>query len=218
MNLHLYYCPGTCSFVPHVMLELVKESKGQDFSSTMITLRTGEHLKPEYQAINPRSQVPALIVDGQLVTQVVAITNFLNEAFPEAKIFPSDPMEKAQALSMFVWMNNTVHPTFTRVFRSERFGDEAGKDGVKAMALEMFKTQLIEIDKLVADGRPFICGNQLSPADLYAVAFIRWAGMAGINPANYPQYQRYATAIAALPVVARIMTKEGINLNTYVGK
>jgi glutathione S-transferase len=200
------------------MLELVKESKGQDFSSTMITLRTGEHLKPEYQAINPRSQVPALIVDGQLVTQVVAITNFLNETFPEAGIFPSDPMEKAQALSMFVWMNNTVHPTFTRVFRSERFGDEAGKDGVKAMALEMFKTQLIEIDKLVADGRSFICGNQLSPADLYAVAFIRWAGMAGINPANYPQYQRYAAAIAALPVVDRIMTKEGINLNTYVGK
>ena len=67
MNLHLYYCPGTCSFVPHVMLELVKESKGQDFSSTMITLRTGEHLKPEYQAINPRSQVPALIVDGQFL-------------------------------------------------------------------------------------------------------------------------------------------------------
>jgi len=56
MNLHLYYCPGTCSFVPHVMLELVKESNGQDFGSTMITLRNGEHLKPEYQAINPRSQ------------------------------------------------------------------------------------------------------------------------------------------------------------------
>lgn len=218
MNLHLYYCPGTCSFVPHVMLELVKESKGQDFSSTMITLPTGEHLKPEFQVINPRSQVPALIVDGQLVTQVIAITNFLNEVFPEANIFPSDPMEKAQALSMFAWMNNTVHPTFTRVFRPERFGDEAGKDAVKSMALEMFKTQLIEIDKLVADGRSFICGNQLSPADLYAVAFIRWAGMAGINPANYPQYQRYAAAIAALPVVDRIMTKEGINLNTYVGK
>ncbi len=218
MNLHLYYCPGTCSFVPHVMLELVKETNGQDYASTMITLRNGEHLKPEYQAINPRSQVPALIVDGQLVTQVIAITNFLNEAFPEAGIFPNDPMEKAQSLSMLAWMNNTVHPTFTRVFRPERFGDEAGKAGVKSMAIEMYKTHLLEIDKSVADGRPFICGNQLSPADLYAVAFIRWAGMAGINPANYPQYQRYAAEIAALPVVARIMTKEGINLNTYIGK
>ena len=218
MNLHLYYCPGTCSFVPHVMLELVKETNGQDFASTMITLRNGEHLKPEYQAINPRSQVPALIVDGQLVTQVIAITNFLNETFPEANIFPNDPMEKAQALSMLAWMNNTDHPTLTRVFRPERCGDEAGKASVKTMALEMFKTHLLEIDKSVADGRDFICGTQLTPADLYAVAFIRWAGMAGINPANYPQYQRYAAAIAALPVVDRIMTKEGINLNTYVGK
>jgi glutathione S-transferase len=218
MNLHLYYCPGTCSFVPHVMLELVKESNGQDFSTTVITLRNGEHLKPEYQAINPRGQVPALIVDNQLVAQVIAITDFLNETFPEAQIFPSDPMEKAQAFSLFAWMNNTVHPTFTRVFRPERFGDEAGKAGVKAMALEMYKTHLLDIDKLVADGRAFICGSQLSPADLYALTFLRWAGMAGINPANYPQYQRYAAAIAALPVVQRIMTKEGINLNTYVGK
>jgi glutathione S-transferase len=200
------------------MLELVKETNGQDFASTMITLRNGEHLKPEYQAINPRSQVPALIVDGQLVTQVIAITNFLNETFPEANIFPNDPMEKAQALSMLAWMNNTDHPTLTRVFRPERCGDEAGKASVKTMALEMFKTHLLEIDKSVADGRDFICGTQLTPADLYAVAFIRWAGMAGINPANYPQYQRYAAAIAALPVVDRIMTKEGINLNTYVGK
>ena len=218
MNLHLYYCPGTCSFVPHVMLELAKESNGQDFSSTVITLRNGEHLKPEYQAINPRSQVPALIVDGQLLTQVIAITNFLNETFPEAKIFPSNPMEKAQALSMLAWMNNTVHPTLTRIFRPERFGNETGKDGVKTMALEMVKTHLLEIDKLVADGRTFICSTQLSPADLYAVAFIRWVGMVGINPANYPQYQRYAAAVVALPVVARIMTKEGIHLNTYVSK
>jgi glutathione S-transferase len=127
-------------------------------------------------------------------------------------------MEKAQAFSLFAWMNNTVHPTFTRVFRPERFGDEAGKAGVKTMALEMYKTHLLDIDKLVADGRAFICGSQLSPADLYALTFLRWAGMAGINPANYPQYQRYAAAIAALPVVQRIMTKEGINLNTYVGK
>jgi glutathione S-transferase len=152
------------------------------------------------------------------VTQVVAITNFLNEAFPKAKILPSDPMEKAQALSMLAWMNNTVHPTLTRIFRPERFGNETGKDGVKTMALEMVKTHLLEIDKLVADGRTFICSTQLSPADLYAVAFIRWVGMVGINPANYPQYQRYAAAVVALPVVARIMTKEGINLNTYVSK
>ncbi|MFM6961683.1 MAG: glutathione S-transferase family protein [Polynucleobacter victoriensis] len=217
MNLHLYYCPGTCSFVPHVALELVKESSGQNFDGTVINLKNGEHLKPEYKAINPRGQVPALIVDGKLITQVMAITGFLHDSFPKAQIFPTDAMAKAQAVSILAWMNNTVHPTFTRVFRSERFGDEAGKAGVKAMALEAFKGYLAEIDGLVSQGQTYICGDQLTPADIYAIAFIRWGGLAGINPANYPNYQAYASRIAALPVVERIMKKEGINLNTFAG-
>jgi len=217
MNLHLYYCPGTCSFVPHVALELVKESSGQNFDGTVINLKNGEHLKPEYKAINPRGQVPALIVDGQLITQVMAITGFLYESFPKAQIFPTDAMAKAQAVSILAWMNNTVHPTFTRVFRSERFGDEAGKAGVKAMALDAFKGYLAEIDGLVSQGQTYICGDQLTPADIYAIAFIRWGGLAGINPANYPNYQAYVSRIASLPVVERIMKKEGINLNTFAG-
>ena len=217
MNLHLYYCPGTCSFVPHVALELVKESTGQDFDGTVINLKNGEHLKPEYKAINPRGQVPALIVDGKLITQVMAITSFLHESFTKAQIFPTDAMAKAQAVSMLAWMNNTVHPTFTRVFRSERFGDEAGKAGVKAMALEAFKGYLAEIDGLVSEGQTYLCGNQLTPADIYAIAFIRWGGLAGINPANYPNYQAYVSRIASLRVVERIMKKEGINLNTFAG-
>ena len=150
-------------------------------------------------------------------TQVMAITTFLHETFPKAQIFPTDPMAKAQAVSLLAWMNNTVHPTFTRVFRSERFGDEAGKAGVKAMALEAFKGYLSEIDGLVSNGQTYICGSQLTPADIYAIAFIRWGGAAGINPANYPNHQAYATRLAALPTVDRIMQKEGINLNTYAG-
>ncbi len=217
MNLHLYYCPGTCSFVPHVALELVKESSGQNFDGTVINLKNGEHLKPEYKAINPRGQVPALIVDGQLITQVMAITGFLHDSFPKAQIFPADAMAKAQAVSILAWMNNTVHPTFTRVFRSERFGDEVGKAGVKAMALEAFKGYLAEIDGLVSQGQTYICGDQLTPADIYAIAFIRWGGLAGINPANYPNYQAYVSRIASLPVVECIMKKEGINLHTFTG-
>ena len=217
MNLHLYYCPGTCSFVPHVALELVKESSGQNYDGTVINLKNGEHLKPEYKAINPRGQVPALIVDGQLITQVMAITGFLHDSFPKAQIFPADAMAKAQAVSILAWMNNTVHPTFTRVFRSERFGDEAGKAGVKAMALEAFKGYLAEIDGLVSQGQTYICGDQLTPADIYAIAFIRWGGLAGINPANYHNYQAYVSRIASLPVVERIMKKEGINLHTFTG-
>ena len=53
MNLHLYYCPGTCSFVPHVMLELVKESSGQVYDGTVINLKNGEHLN-----LNTKRETP----------------------------------------------------------------------------------------------------------------------------------------------------------------
>lgn len=88
MNLHLYYCPGTCSFVPHVALELVKESSGQNYDGTVINLKNGEQLKPEYKAINPRGQVPALIVDGKLVTQVMAITTFFTRNISKSTNLP----------------------------------------------------------------------------------------------------------------------------------
>ena len=213
MQLHLYYAPGTCSFVPHVALELIRET-GQDFTSTLINLRNGEQLKPEYQAINPRGQVPALIVDGKLVTQVMAIIDFLNNQFLQARLLPTEAMARAEVLSTLAWMNNTVHPTFTRVFRPERFATEDSKAAVKETALEQFKSYLAEIDALVK-GKQFIAGNQLTGADCYALAFIRWAGLARINPQDYANYWAYVQEIAALPVISRIMQKEGIELVTY---
>lgn len=213
MNLHLYYCPGTCSFVPHVALGLVEEVTGQSYTSTLINLKNGEQQTPEYKAINPRSQVPALLIDGKLLTQVIAIVSYLDSKFPKAQIFPTDPMERAQALSTLAWMNNTVHTTFTRVFRPERFSADVAS--AKSMALEIFKSYLAEIDGMCQKNSPYICSSQLTPADIYAIAFIRWAGVAGVDPSAYPNYQAYARKVADHPVVKKIMAKEEITLDTY---
>jgi glutathione S-transferase len=215
MNLHLHYWPGACSFVPHVMLERIKEACGQNYESSIINLANGEQLKPEYKAINPRGQVPVLIADHEVITQIVAIVNYLNEIFPQAKLLPNTPLEKAQALSMLAWMNNTVHPTFTRIFRSERFANESAKASVKEVALETFKGYLVEIDTLCSSNSTYLCGEQLTPADIYAVAFIRWAGNAGINTSAYPNYMKYAENISAISAVKNVMAKEGIALHTF---
>jgi glutathione S-transferase len=177
-------------------------------------LKNGEQQTPEYKAINPRSQVPALIVDGKLLTQVIAIISYLDNLFPKALILPTDPMERAQALSTLAWMNNTVHTTFTRVFRPERFSADVAS--AKSMALDIFKSYLSEIDDLCQKSSAYICGSQLTPADIYAVAFIRWAGLAGVDPSNYPNYQTYARRVANHPIVKKVMQKEGIILDTYV--
>jgi glutathione S-transferase len=110
-------------------------------------------------------------------------------------------------------MNNTVHTTFTRVFRPERFSADIAS--AKSMALDIFKSYLAEIDGMCKSGMPYICGNQLTPADIYALAFIRWAGIAGVDPSAYPNYQAYARKVADHPVVKKVMAKEEITLDTY---
>ena len=215
MNLHLYYAPGTCSFVPHVSLELIREAYGQEFNASLINLAKGEQMTPEYKLINAKGQVPVLVVDDAKLTQVVAIVNFLNETFPKANILPADPIEKAHALSMLAWMNNTVHPTFTRVFRPERFSTPESKDAVKSVAIEIYKTYLNDIEEICAKGQPFLCGQQLTPADIYAIAFMRWAGLAKIDPNTYPNYLKYAERLTEIPTVKNIMSKEGIVLHTF---
>ena len=59
MSLKLYFSPGACSFVPHVLLQL----SGAAYEPAMVKLHKGEQHGEEYKAINPRSQVPVL-VDG----------------------------------------------------------------------------------------------------------------------------------------------------------
>ena len=56
MSLKLFYAPGACSFVPHVLLEM----SGSNFEPTMVKLHKGEQYSEDYKLINPRGQVPVL--------------------------------------------------------------------------------------------------------------------------------------------------------------
>ena len=117
MSLQLYYAPGACSFIPHVLLE----TTGTAFEPTMVKLHKGEQQSAEYKAINPRGQVPVLVHDGQVVTQILAIIGYLNDLFPEMGYLPREPLARAKVMETLAWMNNTVHPTFTHIFMPQKF-------------------------------------------------------------------------------------------------
>ena len=152
--IELYFAPGACSFVPHVALEAVKAATGQAFEPKLVKLHKGEQKAPEYLAMNPNGQVPVLVVDGKPLSQIVAICDFLDRSFPQTGLLPADPWARAQALSQLAWMNNSVHPTFTRVFRSAEFAEsEAAQAEVKKMAQARYRKQLERIQEWTAAGR-----------------------------------------------------------------
>ena len=205
MTLQLYFAPGACSFVPHVGLEAAQAP----FEPKLVKLHKGEHRTPAYLAMNPNGQVPVLVVDGRPLTQIVAICDFLDRAFPQAGLLPKDAWERSHALSQLAWMNSTPHTTATRFFFPERYAESEGaRAEVKQRATEDFRGYLERIQNTL-DGKSFWF------RDAYLFTLLRWGGYAGIDPKSLPAYYDYAQAILKMPPIAAAAARERISLDTY---
>jgi glutathione S-transferase len=212
----LYFAPGACSFTPHVALEMIKAATGQDFETQLLKLHKGEQKTPEYLALNPNGQVPLLLVDGKPLSQIVAISDFLDRAHPQLGLLPSDAWQRSEALSMLAWMNNSVHTTFTHVFMPGKFADTEDAQGqVKRINAALYRSYLERIQEHLANAQPFWFGAKPTLVDAYALTLFRWAGFAGIDPDSMPVYKAYIDSVAAQPAFAAAIAREGIKLSTY---
>ena len=216
MTIKLYYASGACSFVPHTMLELA----GATFEPVAVKLHKGEQNSAEYRAVNPRGQVPALAVDGQVITQVMAIVAWIDSQFPENAFIPKDPLARARFVEALAWMNNTVHPCFTRIFMPHHFAaDEAAQPAIKAHARAQYPALLAELQGRVqaahAAGHDWLGGAHCGPLDAYALTLLRWGTIAGINPEDTPALWAHVQRTAQVPAVARAMEREKLQLSLY---
>ena len=80
MQIVLYYSPIACSLVPYVTLT----EAGANFEVRTINLRKGEQSSPDYLKLNPKHKVPVLMVDGQTLTENVAIQIWIARNYPQA--------------------------------------------------------------------------------------------------------------------------------------
>ncbi|TFY97916.1 glutathione S-transferase family protein [Ramlibacter rhizophilus] len=215
MTLKLYFAPGACSFVPHVLLEL----SGTPFEPTMVKLHKGEQNEAAYRAINSRGQVPVLVDGDVVITQILAIIGYLHDRFPEQRFLPTEPLARARVMEQLAWLNNTVHPTFTHVFMPYKFvdGTEAQAQ-VKAFNVGVYAKLLQELEsfaaRAVAQG-PWLGGEAVGPLDAYALTVLRWGGIAGIDPERFVTLWSQAQKLAKEPAVARVIERERLQLNLY---
>jgi glutathione S-transferase len=214
--IELYFAPGACSFVPHVGLEAIKAATGEDFKPTLVKLHKGEHKTAEYLAMNPNGQVPLLVAEGKPLSQIVAICDYLDRRFPQAGLLPTEPWARAQAMSQLAWLNNTVHPTFTRWFRTGYYAEsDAAQAEVKKLAAAEFRRHLERIQAWSMAAAPYWFGAKPSFHDAYAFTLLRWGGYAGIDPESLPAYQAYIDRVMQAPPVAAALERERIKLDTY---
>jgi glutathione S-transferase len=218
MTLKLYFAAGACSFVPHTLLE----TAGEPFEPVMIKIHKGENYNPDYQAINPRNQVPVLVDGSEVITQILAIISHLDERFPHCNFLPPGGLARTRVLETLAWMNNTVHPTFTHVFMPQKFvGSAQAQAEVKAFNAGLYGPMLGEIEtmarKAADESRPYLGGEHFGPLDAYALTLLRWGGFAGHDPRGYPALWAHVQRVALLPPVARAIERERLQLNVYKG-
>ena len=84
--------------------------KGLAYEPAFVHLAKGEHRRPEYGALNPQGLIPALVDEGHLLTQSLAIIEYLEETRPLPPLLPKDTLGRARVRSLSLLVACEIHP------------------------------------------------------------------------------------------------------------
>ena len=105
MILHGYF-RSSAAYRTRIALNL----KGVDYEQHDIDLRTGAQRSKAFLKLNPQGLVPALEVDGTVITQSTAILEWLDETYAEPALMPTDAIGRAQVRGMIGLIASDIHP------------------------------------------------------------------------------------------------------------
>jgi glutathione S-transferase len=203
----LYYSPGACSLVTHIALE----EADADFTPWRITLADGEHRTPEYLKINPHARVPALAVADRVITENVAILNYLAQRFSAAGSVPlGDSLAAARCNELLGWFASTVHIAFAQIWRAERFTpDTTAHPAIVQGGREALDGHFAEIEGLIGEG--WAVEDAFSAVDSYLLTFFRWGKRIGKDMSAYPRWTGLIQRTLERDAVRRVVEREGID-------
>jgi glutathione S-transferase len=202
--MRLYYSPGACSLSPHIVLREL----GYDFALERVdtvdkTTETGR----DFLSINRKGYVPALqFDDGGVLTEGVAIIQYLADSHPQAKLAPPrGTLERARLQEHLNFIASELHNAFTPLF------NDNAADTEKAAAPERIARRLNNVEAILADGRRHLLGEAFSVADIYLFVVAGWTIPTGIGLDRWPHLHAHFDRVAARPAVQAAMRAEGLN-------
>ena len=185
------------------------EEAGAAYEVQPTLVDKGEQQSEAYLKINPRGKVPALqLEDGKILTENAAILSYVAKKFPEANLWPCDPMAEVRAISTMAWFSNTVHPAFAHFVRPERFtADAAGAEKVREQGKKTFWGCVQEIDQMLV-GKEWVLGSQFTVCDPYALVFYGWGVRAELPMTELANYTALKDRLLKRPAVRKILERE----------
>lgn len=203
MELHGYF-RSSSSYRCRIALNL--KQINYDFHPVHLVRDGGEQHSPAFRALNPQGLVPAL-VDGEFVlSQSLAILEWLDETHPEPPLLPANPDERAQVRAFALAIACEIHPLQNlRVLKYLK--KECGQEqtGVDAWCQRWISEGLAACEMMLANNRnegPFCFGEQPGLADICLVPQVFSAHRFGVALDAMPHVVAVAEACETLPEFA----------------
>jgi maleylpyruvate isomerase len=141
--------------------------KGLGFDYLSYNLRDKEQLAPAFLALNPQGLVPALEIDGDVLTQSLAICEYLDETHPSPALLPADPVARAKVRAAAYVIACDVHPVQNLKILNRVRALGQGEDAVEHWARTTIEEGLVAYEALLpAHKGAFSFGDAPSLADI----------------------------------------------------
>jgi glutathione S-transferase len=194
----LFYVPGACSLATHIALR----EAGLDFQLDKLdpkTKRTSDGR--DYNALNPKSYVPALeLDDGQVLTEGAAIQLWVADQKPQAKLAPAHgTMARYRLEEWMVFIATEVHKGFSPLFRPVN-------EEHKQASLSRLSTRLDFLEKHL-QGRAYLM-DTFTVADGYLFTVLRWSPRTGLDLAKWPALKALVERVSERPAVKAALEAE----------
>lgn len=202
MKLYTYY-RSTAAFRVRIALNI----KGLAYESVSRHLRKGEHRTAEFFELNPQGLIPALDDDGRIISQSLAIIEYLEEKYPEPALLPRDPADRASVRSLALAVACDMHPLNN--LRVLNFLRDALRIDEKIVhttwyqhwIAEGFRALEEEAKRATGDGRHMF-GNSVTLADVFIVPQMYNAARFKCDVTPYPTLRGICAYLETLPEFA----------------
>lgn len=201
--MQLYYAPSTIS----VAVAIALEEAGITYETVKIDFSAKEQASPGYAQINPKGRVPALVVEGGILTETGALLEYIADMAPGADLRPQDPVLLARMREVMFYLASTMHVNHAHRMRGSRWAKE--RSSWKDMQNQVPKTMADSCGYISRFGLrgPFVLGDEVSIADCYLYVICTWLEGDGVAIAGFPIIQNFMTAMEQRGSVRAVYAK-----------
>ena len=178
--------------------------KGLSYEIETVNLLEKEQKSPDYLALNPSGAVPTLrLDDGTLLTQSLAIMDYLDSLAPEPLLIPQDPRARAKVLAAAYTIALDVHPLNNlRVIERLKGEFAAEPNAVRRWMLHWMVEGCTALEVQLSGAHRFCFGSLPDLSDLCLVAQLYNARRWGLDTSAYPKLRRVEAACLEHPAIA----------------